>query len=589
MSESATDIFISYAREDRELAHALASACESSGWHVWWDSKIIDGTAFDEVIARQLDVARVVVVLWTEESVRSSFVKDEAARAASAEKLLPARIGAVELPLGFGQIQTRDLGDWDGDADDPALQALLAQIRYRLEGKAPPELPKPGWWQRLRMAGVRKLWMTGLAVLVLAAGGWWYAARENQALAFELTLQGLQAQEEEHFERAIAYFSEAIRARRSYPPPWMHRGMLYATRGEVRLARSDLDEALKLRLDGSDRLRAEYLLALLAEEAPAATAGGEAGAGEAPSAAAEPPRPAAAAPVADAPAAVEAPAAVPPIAASAPAASAPTMRSITPRSARRSASAAAASIGAAASSVSSAVAAVVRPGPPPEPPLPTLPDTAWAAAVRDIFSGDAGRRLQGELRLATTPGWSAEAAPACIAYALARPKDSAAVLAVLRYLQGQPAAELYRSGADFARLLDVLQRTQPNSAATAAARRLTALMAAGRPRIYLHIGDEAQRPLARALARAFEARGLPSEGIDNVAGRARLPSGRSEVRVQGNSRPELAKDLAARIDSLQAGPVGLVPLPKVMPERDTYEVWFDADLCVSRKVAACAG
>jgi hypothetical protein len=38
-----SDIFISYASENREQAHKLACALETLGWSVWWDRHIITG------------------------------------------------------------------------------------------------------------------------------------------------------------------------------------------------------------------------------------------------------------------------------------------------------------------------------------------------------------------------------------------------------------------------------------------------------------------------------------------------------------------------------------------------------------------
>jgi TIR domain-containing protein len=43
-----TDIFISYASEDRERAGQLAQAFGAMGWSVWWDRRIIVGKAYDQ-------------------------------------------------------------------------------------------------------------------------------------------------------------------------------------------------------------------------------------------------------------------------------------------------------------------------------------------------------------------------------------------------------------------------------------------------------------------------------------------------------------------------------------------------------------
>lgn len=89
------NVFVSYAREDRERAHILANALEANGWSVWWDRKIIAGHTFDQVIERELETAKSVVVLWSKNSVSSEWVKNEAAVAAERGVLVPALIDPV--------------------------------------------------------------------------------------------------------------------------------------------------------------------------------------------------------------------------------------------------------------------------------------------------------------------------------------------------------------------------------------------------------------------------------------------------------------------------------------------------------------
>ena len=72
------DVFISYAREDRERARVLAEALQARGWSVWWDRKIVAGQTFDETIEQQLETAKSVVVLWSEHSIGSEWVRNEA-------------------------------------------------------------------------------------------------------------------------------------------------------------------------------------------------------------------------------------------------------------------------------------------------------------------------------------------------------------------------------------------------------------------------------------------------------------------------------------------------------------------------------
>ena len=86
------DVFISYAREDRDRARLLADALQDRGWSVWWDRKIVAGEAFDQTIEQQLETAGSVVVLWSAHSIGSEWVRNEAGLASEREVLVPALI-----------------------------------------------------------------------------------------------------------------------------------------------------------------------------------------------------------------------------------------------------------------------------------------------------------------------------------------------------------------------------------------------------------------------------------------------------------------------------------------------------------------
>ena len=131
-----TDVFISYASEDRERAARVANALEARGWSVWWDRKIITGQAYDQTIEHALASAGAVVVLWSRHSVASEWVKNEAAAGADRGVLLPAAIEPVAPPLEFRRRQIADLSDWYDEADHAGLQALCAGIQATL-GRVP--------------------------------------------------------------------------------------------------------------------------------------------------------------------------------------------------------------------------------------------------------------------------------------------------------------------------------------------------------------------------------------------------------------------------------------------------------------------
>jgi hypothetical protein len=174
------DVFISYANQDRESAHRLANALIAVGWSVWWDRKIIAGQSFDQVIERELETAKSVVVLWSEHSIASEWVKNEAAVASQRGVLVPASVKSVKLPLEFRRKQTAELVGWNGDPSYSGFQALCEGISATL-GSGPP--PSSMSRQRRKSFWNRRLAWVALVCVVAGLGYGIYRSRERPPAA----------------------------------------------------------------------------------------------------------------------------------------------------------------------------------------------------------------------------------------------------------------------------------------------------------------------------------------------------------------------------------------------------------------------
>jgi len=145
-----SDIFISYKREDQPIAKKLADALQREGWDVWWDPKLRAGEHFDEVIEKALHEAKCVVVIWSQRSVESRYVRDEATYALERHKLIPIEIENVNLPFRFKGVHTLSLRGWDRSNVFPPfvklvddIAALIGKPAARSTTSAERQLSKP--------------------------------------------------------------------------------------------------------------------------------------------------------------------------------------------------------------------------------------------------------------------------------------------------------------------------------------------------------------------------------------------------------------------------------------------------------------
>jgi hypothetical protein len=131
-----TDVFISYAKEDARRIERLARALELKGLDVFWDRKIPGGMSWRDYIGTALASSKCITVAWSEGSIKSAWVNEEADYGKDRAILVPLLLDAVRPPLGFGGLQAIDLSNWDGDASAPEFEQLLRDIE-RVSGAEP--------------------------------------------------------------------------------------------------------------------------------------------------------------------------------------------------------------------------------------------------------------------------------------------------------------------------------------------------------------------------------------------------------------------------------------------------------------------
>lgn len=141
------DVFLSYAREDRARAEQMANALTQAGLDVFWDNEIPPGTTWADFIEQKLAQCKALIVLWSEHSTTSQWVREEARLGRDKGVLIPVMIDSSNPPFGFGEVQSANLADWNGEAEHPNWRRFVEAVqRFAQSAPAPraPEAPPRG-------------------------------------------------------------------------------------------------------------------------------------------------------------------------------------------------------------------------------------------------------------------------------------------------------------------------------------------------------------------------------------------------------------------------------------------------------------
>ena len=138
-----SDIFVSYARPNEALARQAGEALRAAGYSVWRDDELPAHRAYSDVIEERIKSAKAVLVLWSNDAVRSQWVRAEADAARELGTLVQVSLDGVLPPMPFNQIQCADLMGWRGDGGSAGWQKVVSSIASlagnsaaRLRGRA---------------------------------------------------------------------------------------------------------------------------------------------------------------------------------------------------------------------------------------------------------------------------------------------------------------------------------------------------------------------------------------------------------------------------------------------------------------------
>lgn len=122
------DVFISYSRSNQDVVRRLADAVKRLGYIVWWDDELPPHLSYGDVITEKIGRAKAAIVVWSEGSAGSEWVRAEADLARNQKKLIQTSIDDRMPPMPFNQIQFASIGDWDGISDHPGWRKVQASL-----------------------------------------------------------------------------------------------------------------------------------------------------------------------------------------------------------------------------------------------------------------------------------------------------------------------------------------------------------------------------------------------------------------------------------------------------------------------------
>jgi TIR domain-containing protein len=137
-----SQVFVSYAGEDREAALRIVKAIGEAGLEVWHYDAILPGESFSEQVQRELEDAQCVVVIWSEAAARSRFLQEEVHRAIqawSSDRLVLVALDDTSLPVGLRDLSPISIQEGSHSGTKKLIERARALVKPVAIAAGPPE------------------------------------------------------------------------------------------------------------------------------------------------------------------------------------------------------------------------------------------------------------------------------------------------------------------------------------------------------------------------------------------------------------------------------------------------------------------
>ena len=178
-----TDVFVSYASPDRDLAFRIVGYLEKEGIACWVAPRDVPpGLEYGDAILRGIEQSRACVLVLSEHSNESQFVRKEVERAVSKSKpVLPVRIREVSPSgsLEFFISSSQWIDAWKSPMEQnlsPLVAAIKAIGQPGAAHVRSSALPPPRRSNMPLVAGI-----SAVFIAAGAAGAWWYSSNSNSS------------------------------------------------------------------------------------------------------------------------------------------------------------------------------------------------------------------------------------------------------------------------------------------------------------------------------------------------------------------------------------------------------------------------
>lgn len=260
MDNATKKIFISYAREDSDMAQRVRAAFDSFGIQCWIDEQNIRAGNYRTKISKAIQKADGVVLLISSHSNGSDFVESEISLADDNKKpLYPIRVEDVNPKASLALVLSKF--NWI-DSWDPQFDEKLKGVASVILETDPESLPSIRISRtspyRIPVAKTAAIWALTIVCIAAAFFAWEYATKDE--LTSPILTQAIESLNQNDFTAAMGQFETVLEKTPDNQRALLGLGYAHILAGDLNEAKNFFDQLTDAGMMAETDAFQEYLV-----------------------------------------------------------------------------------------------------------------------------------------------------------------------------------------------------------------------------------------------------------------------------------------------------------------------------------------